>query len=80
MRKNVVTRVQTIRANETLMPEGFAGWYAQNIGTANVEVDGFVLEPGANIDFSHVTADWNSPIVVVCQTGGVLRISRLQYQ
>lgn len=85
MKKKVVSITQTIRANETLMPEGFSGWYAQNIGTANVEVDGFVLGPGDTIDFSHITAIWSSPIVVVCLAGdlnltrGILRITRLQY-
>lgn len=86
MNKKVVSRTQTIRDNDTLMPEGFAGWYAQNIGTANVIVDGFVLEPGDTIDFSHITADWESPITVVCErklinnNQGVLRIIRLQYK
>lgn len=87
MNKKVVSRTETIRDNATLMPEGFAGWYAQNIGTANVIVDGFVLEPGDTIDFSHITAEWESQITVVCEQSdnlnlnrGILRITRLQYK
>lgn len=72
---------QTIRENTTLLPEGLGGWIAQNIGTGNVEVDGFVLEPGEKLDFSHLhpTVKWESAIVVICQTNGILRITRLKY-
>lgn len=79
MRK-VTTRTQTIRENITLMPENFGGWYAQNIGTGNVEVDGFVVKPGEHLDFLSLGACvWNSPIAIVCQSGGILRLSRLKY-
>lgn len=78
---SVTSRVQTIVNNTTLLPEGFGGWRAQNTGTANVDVDGFVLKPGESIDYSHLEPSvvWNSPIVIVVTTGGVLRISRLKY-
>ncbi len=63
------------------MPEGFGGYFAQNIGTGDVEVDGFVLEPGEQLDFSHLAPEcvWDSPIAVVCRENGILRITRLQY-
>lgn len=78
---HVNSRSETFSANVTLMPEGYGGWLAMNIGTGNVEVDGFVLEPGQMLDFSHLGSGvvWNSPIPVVCQTGGVVRITRLIY-
>lgn len=77
----VVTQTQTIRDNQTIMPEGFGGWFAQNIGTGNVLINGFIVEPNATIDFSHLDANilWKSPIVVEVQAGGVLRIMRLKY-
>lgn len=78
---SVTTRSQTIVSNTTLMPEGFGGYYAQNNGTGNVIVDGHILEPGAHLDFSSMASDiiWNSPIVIVCETGGELRITRFLY-
>lgn len=78
---NVTTRSQTIVSNTTLMPEGFGGYYAKNIGSGNVIVDGYILEPGEYLDFSSMASDvvWNSPIVIVCETGGELRITRFMY-
>lgn len=75
----LTTKTQTLRENTTLMPDGFCGWIAQNIGTANVEVNGFVLESGEKLDLSNVASNviWSSPIVIVCQSGGVLRIMRM---
>ena len=75
----LTTKTQTLRENTTLMPDGFGGWIAQNIGTANVEVNGFVLESGEKLDLSNVASNviWSSPIVIVCQSGGVLRIMRM---
>lgn len=78
---SVTTRSQTIVSNTTLMPEGFGGYYARNNGTGKVIVDGYVLEPGAYLDFSSMAANmvWNSPIVIVCENGGELRITRFMY-
>lgn len=78
---SVTTRSQTIVSNTTLMPEGFGGYYAKNNGTGNVIVDGYILEPGDHLDFSNMASDiiWNSPIVIVCETGGELRITRFLY-
>ena len=80
-RIQVVNRSQTITANTTLMPEGFGGWIALNIGTGVVKVDGFVLRPNMAVDLSHMPwyVTWNSPIPVEVETGGVLRITRLKY-
>lgn len=77
----VTNRTQTIRENTTLTPEGYGGWMAMNIGTGNVEVDGFVIKPGEKLDFSHLDpcVVWNSAIPIVCSAGGVLRITRLIY-
>lgn len=77
----VVNQSQTITANTTVMPEGFGGWFALNIGTGNVKVDGFVLQPNMSVDFSHLPwyVTWNSPITVEVETGGKLRITRLKY-
>lgn len=63
------------------MPEGFSGWIAQNIGTGDAKVNGFVLSPGDKLDFSHLEFGviWNSPIVVEVASGGAVRIMRLQY-
>lgn len=77
--KMVTNRAQTIRENTTLVPEGYAGYLAQNIGTANVTVDGFVLEPGDKLDFSTILAKWQTPIAITCQTGGAVRIIRFMY-
>lgn len=77
----VTSRTQTVQQNATLMPEGYAGWFCKNIGTGNVEVDGYVLEPGETLDFLSLQPNcvWNTPISIVVQTNGVLRITRLQY-
>ena len=77
----VVNQSQTITANTTIMPDGFGGWIALNIGTGNVKVDGFVLQPNAMLDLSHLPwyVTWNSPIPIEVGTGGVLRITRLKY-
>lgn len=77
----VTNRSQTITANTTLMPEGYSGWFALNIGTGNVKVDGFILYPKMTIDFSHLPwfAEWNTPIPIEVETGGVLRITRFKY-
>lgn len=77
----VINRSQTITANTTLMPEGFGGWIALNIGTGNVKVDGFVLTPNAMLDLSHLPYNvvWNSPIPIEVESGGVVRITRLKY-
>lgn len=83
-RVNVVTQAKTLSSNTTVMPEGFGGWYAQNIGSSSVSVDGFVLEPGEKLDsFATLPPEcvWSSPIPVVFnQTGGQLRIVRLKYE
>lgn len=77
----VTNQSQTIRENTTLQPEGFGGWIALNIGTGNVEVDGFLLRPNMAVDLSHLPwyVTWNSPIPIVVQPGGLLRITRLKY-
>lgn len=77
----VTSRSQTILENTTLMPEGYGGWFAMNIGTSNVKVDGFLLLPNMTIDFSHLPwfAAWNTPIPIEVETGGMLRITRLKY-
>lgn len=82
--KRVTTRSQTITENITLVPEGFGGWYAQNIGDTDIEINGFVLEPNDTIDaFAQLPPDcvWNTPIIIVFPEGGTgkLRITRLQY-
>ena len=81
MKRIVKTRNQTIFANETIMPEGYSGWRAQNIGTGDVEVDGFVLHPGDVLDYTSIDKDvvWDSPIVVVVKPYGALRVARLKY-
>lgn len=81
MKRQVVSRTQTITANTTLMPEGYAGFLAKNIGTGNVKVDGFVLEPGDELDLTSIPADviWNSPLPIEVESNGVLRIMRLKY-
>lgn len=82
MQKVILTnRAQTIRENTTIMPDGFGGWLAQNIGTASVIIDGFTLLPGQLVDFSHIQPNvvWNTPIPVVCSPGGILRIMRFIY-
>lgn len=80
MKLQVVTQSRTFTANTTIMPDGFCGWYAKNIGTANVKVDGFVLEPSQSLDLTHIgNVLWSSPIPVEVSAGGVLRIMRLKY-
>lgn len=80
MQKTIVTnRTETIRENITLSPQGYSGYLAQNIGTANVTVDGFVLEPGEKLDFSSITAEWQTAITITCQAGGAVRIIRFVY-
>lgn len=77
--KKVVSRSETINVNSTLMPEGYSGWIAKNIGTGNVAVDGFILEPGEVLDMSHIEAVWNSAITITCESGGSIRLIRLKY-
>lgn len=82
MQKITVTnRAETIRENTTLNPEGFGGYLAQNIGTADVTVDGFILKPGEKLDFSSIAynATWATPIIITCQQGGMVRIIRFMY-
>lgn len=80
---NVVTQAKTLSQNTTIMPEGFGGWWAQNIGTSDVVVDGFVLKAGEKLDcFATLPPEcvWGSPIPVVFnQPGGQLRFERLKY-
>lgn len=82
MAKSVTNKTQTIRVNTTLMPEGFGGYLAQNIGSGDVEVDGFILEPGMQLDLTKIPADitWDTPITIICGEGGILRIMRLLYR
>lgn len=81
----IVSKSQTVTSNTTLMPEGFGGWYAQNIGQSTVKVDGFSLEPGASLDFSTLAPNviWNSPITIefpaMQTTVGSVRVIRLKY-
>lgn len=78
----VSERAQTITQNTTLMPEGYGGWYAKNIGTGDVEVNGFVLGEGEHLDFLSIAPNcvWNTPITIVLKNAeGRLRITRLQY-
>ena len=78
----VSERAQTITQNTTLMPEGYGGWYAKNIGTGDVEVNGFVLGEGEHLDFLSIEPNcvWNTPITIVLKNAeGKLRITRLQY-
>lgn len=79
--KTVTQRVETIVENTTLNPDGFGGWLAMNIGTGDVEVDGFVLKPNQQLDYSHLLPNiqWGTPIVIVCKDGGILRLARMQY-
>lgn len=82
MQKIIVTnRAQTIRENTTLPPEGFGGYLAQNIGTADVTVDGFMLNPGEKLDFSSIAENalWQTAITITVQPGGVVRIIRFMY-
>lgn len=82
----IVSKLQTVTSNTTLMPEGFGGWYAQNIGQSTVKVDGFLLEPGESLDFSTLAPNviWNSPITIefpeLQTTIGSVRVMRLMYQ
>lgn len=79
----VVTQAKTISSNTTVMPEGFGGWLAQNIGTSDVVIDGFVLKPCEKLDcYAALPPEcvWTSPIPVVFnQPGGQLRFERLKY-
>lgn len=80
--RKVSERAQTITQNTTLMPEGYGGWYCKNIGNGNVEVNGFVLGEGEDLDFLAIAPDfvWNTPITIVfAGSEGKLRITRLQY-
>lgn len=82
----IVSKLQTVTSNTTLMPEGFGGWYAQNIGQSTVKVDGFLLEPGESLDFSTLAPNviWNSPITIefpaIQTAAGSVRVMRLMYQ
>lgn len=79
----VASASQTISSNTTIMPDGFGGWIAQNIGIGKVVVDGFVLEPGEKLDcFASLPPEvvWSSSISIVFeQAGGQLRFDRLKY-
>lgn len=77
----VVNRSQTITQNTTLMPEGFGGWIALNIGTGNVKIDGFLLRPNMAVDLSHLPwyVTWDSPLPIEVEPNGILRVTRLKY-
>ena len=55
--RKVSERAQTITQNTTLMPEGYGGWYCKNVGNGNVEVNGFVLGEGEDLDFMAIEPD-----------------------
>ena len=82
----IVSKLQTVTSNTTLMPEGFGGWYAKNIGQSTVKVNGFLLEPGESLDFSTLAPNviWNSAITIefpdIQTTIGSVRVMRLMYQ
>lgn len=73
-------KAQTFRSNVTLNPDGFGGWFAQNIGDGNIQIDGYVLEPLQTLDFSSIASNvlWSTPIAIVLadQANGALRLTR----
>lgn len=83
MKRTVTARTETVFSNTTLPVAGYGGWMCMNIGNADVDVDGYRLEPGEKLDaFATLSPDvvWNSNIVVVFSGGaGALRVTRLQY-
>ena len=71
-----------VAENTTLQPENYGGWLAVNTGTANVSIDGYVLEPGDGLDFTALDPRvlWNKQIqIVILAAGGKVRITRFIY-
>lgn len=66
----------------SVVPDGFGGWMAVNVGTAACEVNGFPLQPGEGLDFTNLHPEvlWNSPIkIVISNVGGKIRMSQIKY-
>lgn len=78
----VIDKTFDYSENITIQPEDYGGWLAVNTGTANVSVNGFELEPGDGIDFTHIAPEviWNKQIVIlILASGGKVRLTRLKY-
>ena len=73
---------EEITANTTVRAEGYGGWLAVNVGEGNAIVDGYTIEPGEGLDFTSLQPDviWDSPISIVLETGGIIRLTRLMYK
>lgn len=82
MAYKVTPKTQEITENTTLNADGtFGDWMAVNTGTADVTVDGYVLAPGEGLGWKGLQPNvvWNGSIKITVQTGGKVRITRLQY-
>ena len=81
MRYTVKSSSQELNQSTTIRPSHFGGWMAVNSGTVAVSVDGYVLQPGDGIDYTHLhpSVTWDSPINIVIPVGGSVRFTRLMY-
>ncbi len=83
MRYNITERTIDIRESTTVMPEErYGGWFAANQGNVDVTINGYTIAPGKGMDMRNAVpagSTWGSPIQIVVPTGGVVRLTRLQY-
>jgi hypothetical protein len=83
MRYNITERTIDIQASTTIVPEErYGGWFAANQGNTNVTVMGYTIVPGKGMDMRDAVpagSVWGSPIQIVIPAGGLVRLTRLQY-
>lgn len=74
--KKVKTKTEIIETNTIVVPDGFSGWVAYNLGSAPVSINGIPLEGNTTlaenpvpqkVDFSYIgeNAVWDDNIKIV---------------
>lgn len=67
--------------NDTIIPDGFGGWEAVNVGTADATVLGYPLAPGEGITRKDLPpyVKYDSQIAITVNPGAAIRISMFYY-
>lgn len=82
---SVLATTENFTQNTTLRPETYGGWSAINTGMNEVQVNGYSLQPGEGLDFTHLQPDviWGSPITIqgmLPDGTSCVRVTRLTYK
>lgn len=75
-------QIKDYTTSESVDATKFGGWLAVNTGTAEVSVNGYPLQPGDGLDFTHLHPEvvWGSPIQLqITNPGGRVRLTMLRY-